>query len=159
MEFVKVSLAEIKRYKNNPRFNSDSAVEAVKESIKQTEYISPIVLDENNEILAGHTRYQALYELGYDEVDVIRVEGLTSQQKRKFRLLDNRTAEIATWDLDRLQEELDGLNFGDFDFWSKELEKMGTKAIVDNDDEKKVIICPRCGKVVSGLVDADLLEE
>ena len=159
MELVKLRLDQLRPYKNNPRYN-DEAVEAVEESIEQTGYIAPIVVDEDMEILAGHTRHRALYNLGYEEVDCIIVRGLTSQQKRKFRLLDNKTAEIAEWDLEKLMEELEGLDFGNFDFFSKEIEKMADKTIADHKTkEQEIVICPRCGKVVVGLVDMDELEE
>ena len=151
MKLITVPVGEIRQYKNNPRYITDEAVEAVMESIRQTEYISPIILDEDNVVLAGHTRLKALYQLGYDKIDCVRVEGLTEDQKKKFRLLDNKTAEIATWDLDKLKEELDGLDFGNFDYWSKELEKMGDKMIEGNQrPEEKIIRCPRCGKIVVG---------
>ena len=159
MELVKKKILDLKQYKNNPRYNDD-AVDAVKESIKQCEYIAPIIVDENLEILCGHTRHVALYELGYEEVDCIIVRGLTEEQKRKFRLLDNKTAEIAEWDLDKLMKELDDLDFGDFDFFSKEIEMMADKEIADHKTkEEEVVICPRCGKVISGLVNMDEYEE
>lgn len=159
MELVKVSIDKLKPYGNNPRYN-DEAVDPLEESIEQVGYVSPIVVDENYEILAGHTRWRALNNLGYDEVDVIVVPGLTDEQKRKFRLLDNKTAEIAEWDLDKLLKELEDLDFGDFDFWSKELEKMADKTIADHKQpEEKVVICPRCGKVVVGLINMDDYEE
>ena len=159
MELVTLRLDQLKPYKNNPRYN-DEAVDAVEESIEQTEYITPIVVDENYEILAGHTRHKALYNLGYDEVECIVVRGLTDEQKRKFRLLDNKTAEIAEWDLEKLMDELDGLDFGDFDFFSKEIEKMADKKVAEHKTkEQEIVICPRCGKVVVGLVDMDELEE
>lgn len=159
MELVKVNIEKLKPYGNNPRYN-DEAVDPLEESIEQVGYVSPIVVDENYEILAGHTRWRALNNLGYDEVDVIVVPGLTDEQKRKFRLLDNKTAEIAEWDLEKLLKELDDLDFGDFDFWSKELEKMADKTIADHKQpEEKVVICPRCGKVVVGLINMDDYEE
>lgn len=114
MELKTVPIDHLKPYKNNPRANDD-AVEAVKESIKQCTYISPIVVDEQMVILAGHTRFKALRALGYTEVPVIIASGLTDEQKRKFRVLDNRTGEIAEWDMDRLKLELDGLDFGGLD--------------------------------------------
>lgn len=155
MELVKLKIGDLKPYKNNPRYNEE-AVEAVEESIEQVEYITPIVVDENYEILAGHTRHKALFNLGVDEVECIVVRGLTEEQKRKFRLLDNKTAEIAEWDLEKLQQELDGLDFGDFDFFSKEIEKMADKMIDDHKEKKeKIVVCPRCGKVVVGLVDIE----
>lgn len=57
--------------------------------------MAPIIVDEAGEILAGHTRYKALKELGKTEVEVVVKEGLTEEQKKKYRLLDNKTAELA----------------------------------------------------------------
>lgn len=159
MELIKVNIRDLKPYANNPRYN-DEAVEPLEESIDQVGYITPIVVDENNEILAGHTRWKALDNLGEEDIDVVVVRGLTDEQKRKFRLLDNKTAEIASWDMDKLLTELEDLDFGDFDFWSKELEKMADKTIAEHEtSEEKVIICPRCGKVISGLVDMEQYED
>ena len=114
-ELIKVSLDQIVPYENNPRKNDD-AVEAVKESIRQCEYISPIIVDEDMMILAGHTRAKALEELEVEEVEVLKVEGLSEQEKRKFRLLDNKTGEIAGWDFTMLDIELQDLDFEGYDF-------------------------------------------
>lgn len=114
-ELKVVKLAEILPYERNPRINDD-AVDAVKESIRQCEYIAPIVVDEGMVILAGHTRVKALSELGRKQVEVLQVTGLTPTQKKKYRLLDNKTTEFADWDYDLLDEELADLDFGDFDF-------------------------------------------
>lgn len=111
-EYVTVRVEDLIPYANNPRKN-EQAVEAVRESIKQVGYITPIVIDENNEILAGHTRLKAL---DTDTVEVLRVTGLTEEQKKKYRLLDNKTGELASWDWDKLEMELEGLDFKGFDF-------------------------------------------
>lgn len=110
-----MQVADIKPYKNNPRHN-DNAVEAVAESIKQCEYIAPIIVDENNVILAGHTRLKALQKLGKTEAEVMQVTGLTEAQKKKYRLLDNKTNELAEWDIDLLEVELADIDFDGFDF-------------------------------------------
>ena len=115
MELKKLKLTEIKPYGKNPRKN-DGAVDAVAESIKQCGYCSPIVVDENYEVLAGHTRLKALKKLGRKECEVVVKEGLTEEQKQKYRILDNKTGEFAEWDLDVLQEQLKDLDFEDFDF-------------------------------------------
>lgn len=109
-----LKLSEIVPYENNARKN-DKAVKDVAESIKQCGYIAPIIVDENNVILAGHTRYKALKKLGYKEVTVRKVSGLTDEQKRKYRLLDNKTNELADWDFEKLKDEIDGLDFSAFD--------------------------------------------
>lgn len=122
MKIVDIEISKIKPYERNPRRN-DSAVDAVCESIKQCGYVAPIIIDENNTILAGHTRYKALKKLGYAHCECIVKDGLTEEQKKKYRILDNKTNELAEWDYDLLAEELDGLDFGDLDLdWGIELE-------------------------------------
>lgn len=115
MELRRVNVNRIIPYENNPRKNDD-AVKAVAESIKQCEYVSPIIVDENMVILAGHTRLKALKSLNITECDVIVKCGLSDEQKRKYRILDNKTNEFAQWDMDALMEELEGLDFEGFDF-------------------------------------------
>ena len=114
-EFVRVSISDLIPYDNNPRKN-DNAVPDVAESIKQCGDLDPIEIDENNVILAGHTRLMALMEQGFTETDVIRYTGLTEEQKKKYRILSNKTGEKALWDFDALAEELEGLDFDDYDF-------------------------------------------
>ena len=108
------NLTEIHPYPGNPRKN-DSAVDAVAESIRQCGYVAPIIVDEEDVILAGHTRYKALQKVGYTEAQVIVKEGLTEEQKKKYRLLDNKTNELASWDFELLAQELEGLDFGSLD--------------------------------------------
>lgn len=115
MEIRRVPLSQIVPYENNPRRN-DEAVDAVTESIRQCGYCAPIVVDENMIVLAGHTRLKALKRLAYTEADVVVRGGLTEEQKRKYRLLDNKTGEFAGWDFEKLEAELNGLDFSGFDF-------------------------------------------
>lgn len=115
MELLEISLDEIYPYEKNPRKNDD-AVDAVAESISQTGYNSPIVLDEKHVILAGHTRFKALKKLQYEKAKCIVVDGLSEDQKKKFRILDNKTQEFSQWDIELLAQELQGLDFEEFDF-------------------------------------------
>lgn len=114
-ELRRVKIDEIIPYPNNPRLNND-AVAAVAESIKQCSYIAPIIVDEDMVILAGHTRWKALKKLRRKECEILVQSGLTEEQKKKYRLLDNKTNEFALWDDELLSEELDGLDFEGFDF-------------------------------------------
>ena len=114
MQLVTMKLSDIHPYERNPRRN-DPAVVSVVESIRQCTYIAPIVVDEEGVILAGHTRYRALKKLKRKDAEVIVKAGLSEEQKRKYRLLDNKTSELAGWDLDVLADELEGLDFGDLD--------------------------------------------
>lgn len=140
-----VSLEWLKPYANNPRIIED-AVPIVEESIRQVGYITPIVADDEGVILAGHTRYAALKEIGCTECDVIVISGATDEQKKKYRLLDNKTGEIATWDSVLLKEELRDIDFDGFDFGQPDT-SVFDKA-VQGSEEKKIVICPRCGAEV-----------
>lgn len=113
-ELSTMRMEDIRPYPNNPRKN-DGAVDAVAESIRQCGYVAPIIVDEDGVILAGHTRYKALQKLGYETADVLIKSGMTEEQKKKYRLLDNKTGELAEWDIDLLEMELDGLDFGSLD--------------------------------------------
>ena len=112
MELKTLKIKDIHPYEKNARKN-DQAVDAVVKSIEQCDYVAPIVVDEKNVILAGHTRYKAMKKLGRTECECIVKGGLTEEQKKKYRLLDNKTNELADWDLDLLADELEGLDFGD----------------------------------------------
>ena len=152
-EYVKMTLRELIPYENNPRVN-DHAVPAVAESINQVGYITPIIIDENNEILAGHTRVKALEQMGETAVEVLKVTGLSDEQKRKYRLLDNKTGEFAGWDWNKLDEELESLDFGDFDFGFADVSDADIDSLYEpfgekneeEEDEPKPIQCPHCGQ-------------
>ena len=114
MELKTLKIKDIHPYERNARKN-DQAVDAVAKSIEQCSYVAPIVVDENHVILAGHTRWKALKKMGRSECECIVKDGLTEEQKKKYRLLDNKTNELADWDFDLLADELDGLDFGDLE--------------------------------------------
>lgn len=132
MEIIKLKISDIKPYAKNPRKN-DNAVDAVAESIKQCGYCSPIIIDENNVILCGHTRLKALKKLGYKEAECVKKEGMTEEQKKKYRILDNKTSELAEWDFDLLGEELQDLDFGDFDFGFDKTAFENPKEIIEDE--------------------------
>lgn len=104
-----VLLSSIVPYENNPRDNS-AAVGAVKESIQNFGFLVPLVLDAENIIVAGHTRYEAAKQLGLETVPCIYATHLDENQIRAFRLIDNKTSELARWDFDLLAPEIALLN-------------------------------------------------
>ena len=109
MEIKYKKLEDLKPYLNNPRFNDD-AVEQVANSIKEFGFKVPMVIDKDNVIVAGHTRYKASMELGLKEVPCIIADDLTEEQIKAFRLADNRVSEKADWNLELLSEELQDLD-------------------------------------------------
>lgn len=109
-------LKEITPYDKNPRKN-DEAVEAVKNSIKEFGFQAPIIVDSKHVIIVGHTRYKAAQELKLDKVPVIVAENLTDKQAKAYRIADNSTGQLAEWDFELLESELEVLKnykFEDF---------------------------------------------
>lgn len=105
MDVIEKSIFEIMPYHNNPRRNED-AVDAVAASIQEFGFQQPIVIDPEGVIVAGHTRYQAAKKLHLNTVPVKIADDLTPEQIRAYRLADNKTAELATWDFEKLQLEM-----------------------------------------------------
>lgn len=108
MEIKMLKLAELVPYEKNPRKN-DEAVKYVQASIKEFGFKVPIVIDKDNVIVAGHTRYKAAKKLKMDEVPCIIADDLSEEQIKAFRLADNKVSEQAVWDFDLLSGELDGI--------------------------------------------------
>ena len=134
MNIINIPIGEIKPYKKNPRKN-DHAVDAVAASIKEFGFLVPMVIDKNNEIVCGHTRYKAAIKLGMREVPCVIAEELTPKQIKAFRLADNKVSELAEWDFDLLKDELNGLldfDMNQFGFCEEAKEK--TVDEVEEDD-------------------------
>lgn len=135
-EMIRVS--DLLEYENNPRRN-EKAVGAVLESIKKFGYINPIIINQDNVILAGHTRLKALKKNGTDEVEVIRLSHLTDQEEKAFRIADNRVADFSSWDGDLLELEMKGIAADDW-------EKFGFKKnILSKLSSPDMCTCPKCG--------------
>lgn len=108
MNVIDINIKSLKPYKNNPRQN-DGAVDYVVNSIKQFGFKVPIVIDKDNVIVCGHTRFKAAKTLGIDTVPCVIADDLTDEQIKAFRIADNKVGSIAEWDFDLLGDELDGI--------------------------------------------------
>ena len=118
MELTERKLTDIMPYEKNPRKN-DKAVEYVANSIDKFGFKVPLVIDKNNVIVCGHTRYKAAKKLGLETVPCVMADDLSDEQISAFRLADNKVSEIAEWDFDLLNEELEtikDIDMGDFNF-------------------------------------------
>ena len=114
MDVKNFRLDELKPYEKNAR-NNDGAVDAVANSIETFGFKVPIVIDAYNVIVCGHTRYRAAQKLKLKTVPCVVADDLSDEQVKAFRLADNKTAELATWDTASLIEELEDLATFDFD--------------------------------------------
>jgi ParB-like chromosome segregation protein Spo0J len=98
-------IGDVQPYWRNPRRITTEAVEKVAASLEEYGWQQPIVVDRQNVIIVGHTRYEAARKLGMAEVPVL-VSDLPDEKAREYRLVDNRTAELSGWDMDSLVVEL-----------------------------------------------------
>lgn len=134
MEIREFGIDEIKPYEKNPRKNEDS-VKFVANSIKEFGFNVPIVIDADNVIVAGHTRWKAAKQLGLEKVPCIKKDDLSPAQIKAFRLADNKVGEFSQWDMDLLGDELkdlgDVFDMGDFGFF----DPMDDDAPTGDDDD------------------------
>lgn len=128
-----VKLNELIPYARNPRNNED-AVEHVASSIREFGFQSPIIVDKDNTIIAGHTRYNAAKRLKLDEVPIIKASDLTEAQVKAFRLADNRVSEYATWNDELLAIEFEELQDLDFDLSLTGFEELEIESLLNEDE-------------------------
>ena len=133
MEIKMMDIHSLKDYADNPR-NNEGAIDYVKQSIKEFGFKVPIVVDKDNEIIAGHTRKKAALEIGIKEVPVIVADDLSDEQVRAFRLADNKVAEFSEWDMELLQSELNMLEEMDMDDFGFDLSEDIDEVEVEEDD-------------------------
>lgn len=120
-KIVYKNVSELVPYENNPRHNDD-AVDYVANSIKNFHFQVPIVIDKNNVVIAGHTRLKACHKLGIKDVPCIVADDLTPEQVKAFRLADNKTSELAEWDMDKLNIELGEIPYIDMGAFGFDIE-------------------------------------
>ena len=156
-----VSVDKLIPYARNSRTHSDEQVAQIAASIKEWGFTTPILIEPDGGIIAGHGRVMAAQRLGLDEVPVIIAEDWTDAQKRAYVVADNKLALNAGWDLEMLRIELDELKALNFDveltgFGEQELGALlkipdfepGTEDDQGKLDqlEPKWCACPHCGK-------------
>ena len=139
MKVIEVDVNKLMPYTNNPRKN-DRAVDPVANSIREFGFKVPLVIDNKNNVVCGHTRLKAAKKLGMKAVPCIIADDLTEEQITAFRLADNKVGELAEWDFDLLGDELDGIfdidmsEFGfDLSFGEEEKKERGIEE--DKTDE------------------------
>ena len=150
--------ADLIPYANNSRTHSDEQVNQIASSIKEFGFTSPILIDDQGGIIAGHGRVMAANKLSMDELPCITLEGLTEAQKKAYVIADNQLPLNAGWDLDKLKLEVDTLQELNFDI---DILGLDTDLFLDNmpdfepatEDEQGqldeldpiYITCPKCG--------------
>lgn len=158
------NVKDIKPYWRNPRRIPQEAVDAVRTSIERYGYQQPIMVDKDGVVIVGHTRLKAVIELGWKKVPVY-VSDLPEEKAREYRLVDNKTSELTSWDHDSLvlelrefDEELLSSLFPDVDLEVGLVDQAVTQQNVDDASERitKVteanpsnvhttqVVCPAC---------------
>lgn len=152
MNIIEKKVKDLKPYEKNPRLNDD-AVKYVAESIKNFGFKVPLVIDKDNNIVCGHTRWKACKKLKIDTVPCVVADDLTEEQIRAYRLADNKVGEKAEWDLALLDTELAEIETIDmtllgFDEPEQTEQKINVGGELNTDsfsDDKFECTCPKCG--------------
>lgn len=110
-----VSLTKLKPYKNNAKIHGKEQVQKIAESIKAFGFLSPCLIDEEMNLIAGHGRVMAAKELGMESVPCLFIEGLSEEQRKAYILADNKLTEMGDWDVNLVSQELEDLKEQGFD--------------------------------------------
>lgn len=133
-----MSIDQVKPYEKNPRKNDD-AVNATANSIKEFGWQQPIVVDKDNVIIVGHTRLKAAKQLGLTKVPVVIADKLSDEQVKAYRLADNKTGELADWDMSLLSDELEDISSLDMtDFGFDDVMEGAEEEVVEDEFEEEV---------------------
>lgn len=114
MDIKSVKVADLIPYQRNAKKHDQKQIDNVAESIRQFGMVQPIVVDKDNNIIIGHCRTLACQKIGIEEVPVVKLEDLTSEQANKLRLLDNKLNE-SDWDMELLAEDVPEIDWEGFD--------------------------------------------
>ena len=109
-----VAVDILQPYERNAKLHPQEQIEKIMASIQEFGFLSPCLIDKDNNIIAGHGRVEAAKALGMATVPCIYVEGLTDEQRRAYILADNRLTELGGWDMDIVEEELEALSSAGF---------------------------------------------
>lgn len=157
---VDIPIADLAPFPDHARRHSATQIRALARSIEALNYNVPIIIDEQNRILAGHACAEAVTRLGWDTIPAVRVSDLTEAQKRSFVLAHNRLAESATWDEALLAENLQVLDALDLDFTlevtgfeTTEIDRLLGFEIIDETAAEEALPEPCAGPPISRLGD------
>lgn len=137
-KIVEVNIDDVKPYIKNPRKIGEDAVLNTAQSLKAFGWRKPIEVDENYVIIAGHTRLLAAKYLELDKVPIIVHNNLSEEQKKAYRIADNRTSEFATWDIALLKEEYENIRESDEDLYVGFEDDYFTNPVADDDWESDI---------------------
>ena len=153
MEIIKLKINDITPYEKNAKIHTESQIEQIKKSIQEFGMNGPIaVWGRNNTIVEGHGRLEALKQLGYTEVDCIRLDHLTDEERKAYTLAHNKINMNTGFDIDLLDEELDSIEDIDMeDFGFENVENIDLNSFFEDSNstsekEPKKIQCPHCGE-------------
>lgn len=114
LQIEHISILQIAPYVKNARTHSEDQISQIVESIREFGFTNPILIDQHNELIAGHGRLEAAKIVGLETVPAVRLSDLTEQQVKALRIVDNQLALNAGWDLDLLAAEIVELESDDF---------------------------------------------
>ena len=110
-----INIMDLVGYGRNARTHSEDQIQQLIDSINEYGFTNPVLIDENNILIAGHGRTEAAKQIGMQEIPVIRLKDLSENQKKALRISDNQLALNAGWDFQLLAAEISDLQSVDFD--------------------------------------------
>ena len=153
LEIIYKNTSDLIPYINNSRIHSDGQINQIAASIREFGFANPILVDKDNNVIAGHCRVKAAQKLGINLVPTIVLENLTDLQRKAYVIADNKLALNADWDNDLLSLELSQLQSNGFDVSLTGFDDIANDFMPASEDEQGkldelspiYVTCPKCG--------------
>lgn len=156
MEIIKIKIGDLKPYEKNAKIHTEKQIEQIKNSIEEFGMNDPIaVWGKDNLIIEGHGRLEALKQLGYEEVECIRLDHLTDEERKAYTLAHNKLTMNTDFDFDILEQELgeiDTIDMSDFGFITEVIDWENVDELSEETyekPEKEMLECPHCHHIDS----------
>lgn len=152
LKIENINISDLLEYENNAKRHSPEQIEKIKLSIQEFGNNDPIAIWKDNTIIEGHGRLQALKELGYKKVPVIRLDDLTDQQRKAYTIIHNKLTMNSPFDIQLLNQELSEISDIDMEKYGLEITDIPTQDFYSDmfvdapEKEKQKIRCPYCGE-------------
>ena len=138
LNIEQIEISKLVAYENNPKVHPDHQIKQLEKSLKEFGWTTPVLIDDNNVVVAGHGRLEAAMRSNIKSAPCVRLSSLNDHQIKAYRIADNRLSEMGRWDKFILADEFSGLMSSDFNVEATGFSDGFVKSVLDGGSDFEV---------------------